>query len=262
MRSIIKSAIRIIVIFIAIKTMISFINNLVITLRNYNFKVSDQYAWLEIGIYSLAFLFGIFILWIIWWKAGAIARLLAGDIDDNRLVVDTSYLNLFRLVLMIIGIYLLVTGIPSVLSMIGYHFRLTALNEDIIRSNIEQANELKYWITPVVSVIIGLGLIFGLKKYWGKFNNIRKEKKNMIYLSRPFSITKITLEGFDPEKSYPVLAINMDQYPDKSPEQEELISEDTELPNYKEMAFFLVGDDKGEFAWIAEDECRLAPLKE
>jgi hypothetical protein len=83
------------------------------------------------------------------------------------------------------------------------------------------------------------------------------ESKNMIYPVRPFSITGIGMEGFEPEKEYPVLAIDIDQYiPENVEQQEEEVPEEPES-----MAFFLVGDDNGEFAWIAEDECRLYPLK-
>jgi hypothetical protein len=84
-----------------------------------------------------------------------------------------------------------------------------------------------------------------------------KEAKNMIYPVRAFSITGISMDGFDPEKAYPVLAIDMDQY---IPEKQEPEETEAQEPQSQTMAFFLVGDDKGEFAWIAEDECRLFPL--
>jgi len=38
------------------------------------------------------------------------------------------------------------------------------------------------------------------------------EGKEMITPVRPFSITGVTLEGFDPGKEYPVLAIDIDSY--------------------------------------------------
>jgi hypothetical protein len=84
------------------------------------------------------------------------------------------------------------------------------------------------------------------------------ECKNMINPVRQFSITGIAMEGFDPEKEYPVLAIDMDQYIPEDQEKDE--AEPQELSQSQTIAFFLVGDDNGEFAWIAEDECRLFPL--
>lgn len=87
------------------------------------------------------------------------------------------------------------------------------------------------------------------------------EYKNMIYPVRPFSITGISMDGFDPEKEYPVLAIDMDQYMANEQEQEEAEDPVPEQAQSQTLAFFLVGDDNGEFAWIAEDECKLYPLK-
>ena len=86
------------------------------------------------------------------------------------------------------------------------------------------------------------------------------ENKNMIYPVRPFSITGISMEGFTPNKEYPVLAIDTDQYVKENQEPDEADVQEQQ-PSSQSMAFFLVGDDNGEFAWIAEDECRLYPLK-
>jgi hypothetical protein len=38
--------------------------------------------------------------------------------------------------------------------------------------------------------------------------------------------------------------------------------ESPKSPATQNIAFFLTGDDNGDFTWIAEDECKLAPLKE
>jgi hypothetical protein len=84
-----------------------------------------------------------------------------------------------------------------------------------------------------------------------------REDMTVINPIRPFSITSITLEGFDSGKEYPVLAIDVDRY---LPEEDPGDGESTEGPQTETMAFFLVGDDDGEFAWVAEDECKLAPL--
>ncbi len=90
------------------------------------------------------------------------------------------------------------------------------------------------------------------------------EKKNMIYPVRAFSITGITMDGFDPGKAYPVLAIDMDQYIPENTEAEEEKEEEEDIQPVQasqSLAFFLVGDDNGEFTWVAEDECRLYPLE-
>jgi hypothetical protein len=124
-------------------------------------------------------------------------------------------------------------------------------------SSQEQANEIRLWIRPIVTCLIGLGLVLGIKNRWWKSNIVRKEN-NMIYPSRPFSITGISMDGFDPVKTYPVLAINMDQYLAEETQNDD--KESSEPPVSQTIAFFLVGDDQGAFAWIAEVECKLASL--
>ncbi|MBN1189895.1 MAG: hypothetical protein JXA46_09090 [Dehalococcoidales bacterium] len=100
----------------------------------------------------------------------------------------------------------------------------------------------------------------GRKSRYGISKNIG-EYENMIYPVRPFSITGISMEGFDPEKGYPVLAIDMDQcIPEHGEQDEEEEDQIPEQPQSQSLAFFLVGDDNGEFTWVAEDECRLYPL--
>jgi hypothetical protein len=118
------------------------------------------------------------------------------------------------------------------------------------------------WVSPSESSCFSPGLSayypehnrrmtrYGLNKFVG-------DKKNMIYPVRPFSITAIEMDGFSADKDYPVLAIDVDQYVQENPEEED---SEEQQPTTKSMAFFLVGDDNGEFAWIAEDECRLYPL--
>jgi len=80
------------------------------------------------------------------------------------------------------------------------------------------------------------------------------EEKEMIFPVRPFSITGVTLEDFDPGKEYPVLAIDIDSYiPGEGQEGGDL----PEGLASETMTFFLVGDDNGEFVWVGEDNCRL-----
>jgi|WetSurMetagenome_2_1015567.scaffolds.fasta_scaffold66562_2 hypothetical protein len=121
------------------------------------------------------------------------------------------------------------------------------------------------WISPAESNLFIPGMensypehVNGqISRYSLKKNE--KEPNNMIYPVRAFSITGITMDGFNSEKAYPVLAIDVDQYIEQNNEPEE--DQSQEQPRSQSMAFFLVGDDNGEFAWIAEDECRLYPLK-
>ncbi len=100
----------------------------------------------------------------------------------------------------------------------------------------------------------------GYKRKLRRFslNKRLMEDEIVIYPVRPFSITAIEMEGFSLGKAYPVLAIDVDKYMKEAEINQE--TGEPEQPQEASMGFFLVGDDNGEFAWIAEDECRLAPL--
>ncbi|HEX7475354.1 MAG TPA: hypothetical protein VF318_05255, partial [Dehalococcoidales bacterium] len=119
------------------------------------------------------------------------------------------------------------------------------------------------WVSPAESSYYTLDLskIYPVQgnrvmTRYGVSKNIG-ESKTMIYPVRPFSITGISMEGFDLSKEYPVLAIDIDQYIKENPVPDEIDLEEPKEPQSQSLAFFLVGDDNGEFAWIAEDECRL-----
>ena len=92
------------------------------------------------------------------------------------------------------------------------------------------------------------------------YSVFNEEKSKMIYPVRQFSITGIEMEGFDPARGYPVLAMETERVFQEPSETEEAENQGPGSRKEVSMAFFLVGDDNGEFAWIAEDECRLYPL--
>jgi hypothetical protein len=129
----------------------------------------------------------------------------------------------------------------------------------------DKNNRFKWEPADQISYFVQNGIVFDplfnrkcLTRY--SLEKEGKESKNMLYPVRPFSITGIALEGFDAKKEYPVLAIDTDQYISQNHNIEDTENEDPQ-PTNQFLAFFLVGNDTGEFAWIAEDECLLASLK-
>jgi hypothetical protein len=97
---------------------------------------------------------------------------------------------------------------------------------------------------------------------WGDKGQFSEENEAMIIPVMPFSITKVSLDGFDPSKGYPVLAMDTEKIWQENQESaEEETAGPTNPGKQVSMAFFLVADDDGNFAWIAEDECSLYPLE-
>jgi hypothetical protein len=96
------------------------------------------------------------------------------------------------------------------------------------------------------------------KLIWYRRKTSVEEPGDMIIPVRPFSITNVNMDGFDSSRGYPVLAIDMEKVWQENQEQTEA---EAESPGKQvAMAFFLVADNDGNFAWIAEDECSLYPL--
>ena len=128
------------------------------------------------------------------------------------------------------------------------------------------------WISPGDSLKSEFGMgrqsrpfdyLFDRKKLpWGGRGQFLEENEVMIIPVRPFSITNISLDGFDSGKGYPVLAMDTEKIWQENQEPVEEESAGPASPGKQvSMAFFLVADDDGTFAWIAEDECSLYPLE-
>jgi hypothetical protein len=114
MRSIIKSIIRIIVIFMSIKSLMSFINYGSNIWYNRELSSVEQNSWTELGILLIGFLMAFLVLWILWWKADSLAKLVAGNAIDNKLEIDTHNTGILKVALIFLGVYLLVSSIPDI----------------------------------------------------------------------------------------------------------------------------------------------------
>ena len=154
MRSLTKVAIRIILIFLFLKIIVALYNQITYYLIYLNRYPSEGYL-LEILILVGAGIVGTLILWILWWKTDWLVRVLAGNIPDDLLVVSTSNLDLFKVIIRIIGIYLIVTTIPHLIGLIGY--RLSFPSEPFESWGSQQNAS---WIKELLIVIFTL--IFGL----------------------------------------------------------------------------------------------------
>jgi hypothetical protein len=169
MKSAVKATIRIIVIFVFIQSLITLINYI----SNFIYAVHHIYSENYDILFSLAvpigsLLLGIFILYIIWWKTDWLVKVLAGELSDNELTISTSNLDLMKVALRILGIFLLVNSIPNLLGLIGYHY---SFPEEMRRFSTEiYANEIKNYIIVGVKIIFGVWLSLGTKDIHKIFN--------------------------------------------------------------------------------------------
>lgn len=156
MRSIIKAAIRIIIVIMFLKSLLGLVNNLSGVLINpalYEYR----YSFYTVAI-SLAIIFtGMLILYLLWRKTDWLVRIIAGNINENEVVISTSNLDLIKVAMRILGIYLLVTSVPTLIGMISYHL---SLGSEFPR---QMAMILKDYVTEVITILIGAWLVLGTK---------------------------------------------------------------------------------------------------
>jgi hypothetical protein len=154
MRSLTKVAIRIILIFLFL--------NMIVALFNHGSsiwiflpRITGEDIYPQIFILAGAGLIGTLILGILWWKTDWLVKVIAGNIPDDSLVVSTSNLDLFKVALRIIGIFLVVTTIPQLIGLIGY--RLSFPSEPFEAWGSQQQ---AVWIKELLIIII-VTLILG-----------------------------------------------------------------------------------------------------
>jgi len=166
MRTIIKALVKIIALVFVLKLLGSLINNIsyaVLAYTQFQFEES-LFVYLATAI-CLIIIIGL-IIYFGWWKADRIARLLAGDMDENAIAVSTTNVDLYRVIISAFGIYLLITSIPGLAGLISYHLYYNHLYADIdlVRSTDVAAlasKELEGWVTQALTFLLGIWLTFG-----------------------------------------------------------------------------------------------------
>ena len=163
MRTIIKAIVRILALFFAIKLLTPLISSI---------RIIAEMSRLDIELSLINLAYALFVIIIIglvlyfgWWKADSIAKLLAGDLDDNAIAVSTSNVDLYRVIISAFGIYLLITSIPGLAGLISYHLNSTQMYADTgLVPNIDfVAQEIERWVFQIVTLLLGIWLTFGGK---------------------------------------------------------------------------------------------------
>ena len=161
MRSIIKTAVRIII-------LIMFVMLLKIVLSNVQWVIMlprlgiEQNLLYYTGVIGGLFIIGTLVLYFLWRKTDWIVRTIAGDLNDNELVIKTSNLDLLKVAMRMFGIFLLVTSIPELIGLSAYHIRLTTASE-LIYSPVEQATTIMNFVSSIITIAIGAWLVIGTR---------------------------------------------------------------------------------------------------
>lgn len=141
---------------------------------------SDFNTYLGSAIIIGVALIGALILYILWRKTDWLVKKLAGDINENELVINTSNLDLINVVMRVIGMFLILISIPKLVGLIVYRGVLAnAYTDVLLASNARaMASEIKEWITNIGTLLIGLWLALGGAGIVQVFNKIWNYTKN------------------------------------------------------------------------------------
>jgi hypothetical protein len=164
MRSLIRAAVRIIIIVMFILMVKMLLINAQWIAMNWH-DSDSQYLYSQIGITAGQFVVYSAILALLWIKTDWIVRVIAGNIDDNEIVISTSNLDLVKVAMQILGMVLLATSVPVLLGFIAYHFRITHLYEELELSvtATQYATELRSFVEYIVKLVLGTWLLLGTR---------------------------------------------------------------------------------------------------
>jgi hypothetical protein len=169
MKTIIKAVIKIITLLFAIKLLSPLVSNIATTVIAY--QENRQYALIYLVSALITIIVSALVLYFGWWKTDKIVRLIAGDLDENAIVVSTSNVDLYRVIISVLGIYLLATSIPGLISLISDHFYFArmGLTLDMV------PNEIGRWTFQIVTFLLGIWLAIGSKPITKFFSSIWKQ---------------------------------------------------------------------------------------
>ena len=174
MRSLIRAAVRIIIIVMFVMMVKMLIVNIQWTAMNFHDESIRQILYYQIGL--TVGQFGVYsaILALLWLKTDWIVRFIAGNIDDSEIVISTSNLDLVKVAMQILGMVLLATSIPKLLGFGAYHFRILDMVEklDVPSSAVSRATELESFVTIMVTLLIGLWLTIGTRGIVKAIDNV------------------------------------------------------------------------------------------
>jgi hypothetical protein len=176
MKSIIKAAIRIIIIIIFVRSLVMLVNNLanlrVMSVQIQLYDEPQSTIYYLYGIYIVGFLVVTAILFLIWKKTDWIVKILAGGLNENELNINTSNMDLIKVAMYILGMYLIVTSIPDLFGLLAYHLRLTGEESELIYTAQQKASTIQHFVTSGITIVIGTWLVLGNRGIAKAIDNI------------------------------------------------------------------------------------------
>ncbi len=179
MRTAIRAIIRVIIIIIFIQALIALIYSIANVYSYFRVVVGDYNLAVPIAIMVGAMLLVTLILYVLWRKTDWLVRITAGEIPEKELVITTSNLDLYKVAIRVLGMYLVVTALPDLIGLFGYHLSIPRESEYYLLSGEINANEIRELLEIGVRLIAGVVLIIGSRKIVNTIDKIW-DKARMI----------------------------------------------------------------------------------
>jgi hypothetical protein len=134
-----------------------------------NFESTDKLQ--SLGIAAGIFIVVTIALVLLWRKTDTIIKMVAGNISDNEIVINTTNSELYRIIMRVLGIIIIVTNVPSFLVTLGYNFLYIKIINDITYE-ISASGIITELLIRGISILLGIWLIIGNKSIVNAKNNI------------------------------------------------------------------------------------------
>lgn len=170
MRAIIKAALRIIIIILFITLLRNVLINVQIIILGYHNEYYDN-IFIDISIFIGFFILSTALLYFFWRKTDWFVKILAGKTVDTELTISTSNIDLLKVAMRILGMYLIITSIPDLIGLSAYHIRLLQV-KDFVYPYTLQAEVIKDAIVGLITFGIGIWLLLGTRRITRIIDNI------------------------------------------------------------------------------------------
>jgi hypothetical protein len=166
MKTIIKAAIRIIILIIGIRYFFVLVSNFSSALGNYYY--SDAFSDIYHGQSLITVLIGvtvpIIILWLVgfifWRLSDWLVNIVSGDQNENNLIINISNSELINVTMQILGIYFIASSIPSFIGSVLSYFK----DNNYAMEGTARFDDVKSMVIAASSIIIGIFLLLGIKR--------------------------------------------------------------------------------------------------
>ena len=183
MRSIIKVAMRVIIVFMLIRLLGLAVNIWSgYSMNLYGDETPEEITAFFIGLIVVYF-FALAALVLLWFKTNWLVRIFAGNADEHAMVIETSESSLLRVALRIIGFYLIAISIPTLLGEVASQWVWASTYGEVPYIQHDVSSYIARWVKMIFTLLVGIWLASGMvgakqvQNFWNSASFSSKAEK-------------------------------------------------------------------------------------